>query len=151
MDDRRESEASPWAWVLITVFAWPVWHWAFVSLSAIPLSWVASITPSGEGVPTEPGGIYDSVPQILLLATMGLLVGFLGVYLLRRLGAPRVVWIPAALVSLAIYVGLTVFWAGFSGSGTGAAHIARQFALTVGLSAFVSIGAWWGSRAGRSV
>lgn len=136
------SEASSWVWVLITLVLWPVWHWAFVSLSAFPLSWLASITPSLEGELVRPGGIYDSVPQVLTLGVMGFLFGFLGVYLLRRFGAPRMVWLPATLVSLAIYLGVTVFWAGFSGSGTGAMHVAGQFGFAVGLSALIGVGAW---------
>lgn len=133
------------------MFAWPVWHWAFVALSAYPLSWLASVTPSGEGEPTGPGGLFDGTLQILLLAAIGLFFGFLGVYLLRRLGGPRLVWIPATIVSLALYLGMAVFWAGFSGTGTGAAHITGQFALTAGLGALIGAGAWLGSRVGRSV
>lgn len=150
MDDGTESGVSSWAWGAITVLAWPAWHWASGYLSAYPLSWLAAVTPSAEREPSGPGGLYDSPSQILILAAIGLLFGFLGVYLLRRLRAPHVVWIPATVVSLLMNLTQAVFWAGFSGHGTGAAHMAVQFTIAAGISALIGIGAWLGSRTGRS-
>lgn len=146
----RESGTTKWPWIVLTAVAWPAWHWTFTSLSAYPLSWLASLAPSAESEPSGPGGLYDSLPHVLVIAAIGLLFGYLGVYVLRRLGAPQVVWIPATIASLLLNLAVTVFWAGFSGSGTGASHIAGQFALTVGLSALLGVGAWLGSRVGRS-
>jgi hypothetical protein len=144
MDDSRVSEFEPWQWILITIMLWPLWHLFCTSLSAYPVSWLASITMPVEQVGS--GGVYDNVLQPIVLAATGFLFGFLGVRFLRRAGAPRAVWIPAALVSMCIYLGVTLVWAGFSGSGTGAVHIAGQFALAVGLAACIGAGAWFGAR-----
>ena len=144
MNDSRVSEFEPWQWILITIMLWPLWHWFCTSLSAYPLSWFASITMPVEQAGS--GGVYDGALQPILLAAIGFLFGFLGVRLLCRAGAPQAVWIPAALVSMFIYLGVTLFWAGFSGSGTGAVHIAGQFALAVGLAACIGAGAWFGAR-----
>lgn len=145
MNASGSSRTSVWAWVAITTVVWPVWHRAATSLIAYPLSWVASRSTS-VGVPAEPGGVFDSAPQSIALALVGLVFGLLGVYLLRLVGAPRIVWLPAAAVSMLAYLVTTLFWAGFSGAGTGLGHQAGQFAIAAALGATFGLGAWVGSR-----
>ena len=140
------SKTAAWAWVAITAVVWPVWHWAATSLTAYPLSWFANLSTSASA-PADVGGIFDNTPQLIVLAFVGLAFGFVGVCLLRLMGAPRIVWLPAAVVSMVAYLVTTLFWAGFSGTGTGLAHQASQFAIAVVLGAMFGVGAWVGSRA----
>jgi len=146
----QPSEISTGAWVVLTVTIWPVWHWVAITLAAYPLSWLASLSTSVGSDSARPGGIFDGAPQAFGLALVGLAFGFVGIYLLRILGAPRIVWVPAAIVSMVIYLATTLFWAGFSGAGTGLAHIAGQFVIATAVGATVGAGAWLGSRAAHA-
>lgn len=150
MDEGQSSRIPTGAWVVVTVMIWPVWHWAATSLATYPLSWLASLSTSIDS-DSAPGGIFDGTPQVFALGLAGLAFGFLGIYVLRMLGAPRIVWVPAAVVSMAIYLATALFWAGFSGTGTGFAHIAGQFVIATAVGATVGLGAWLGSRARVSV
>lgn len=140
------SRVPTWAWIVLTVVIWPAWHWAGISLTAYPLSWFANLASPTGGAHTGVGGIFDHPPQVIALALVGLAFGLVGISLLRLIGAPRIVWLPAAIVSIAIYLVATLFWVGFSGSGTGLAHQAGQFGIAILLGAMFGVGAWAGSR-----
>lgn len=145
MDDSR-ARLTQAVWLLATAVLWFGWHQLMQYVSAWPSAWLGALTPPDTASPTGVAGLYDQPVQVAMLSALGLAFGYAGVFLPRRLGAPRAIWIPAALVSLLAYLSTAVFWAGFSGSGTGLANVLESFAHTLLLAATVALGAWLGSR-----
>ncbi len=103
------------AWLVAVFVLWPAWYWLMQRVAVVPVVWFVNLVPSE---PTSGEGPFDRT-QVVALAAIGFAFGFLGVYLLRLLRAPRLVWVPAAIMSVLIYLAGTAFWASFSGYGTG--------------------------------
>ena len=141
-------------WILATLLLWPVWFWLVQIVVTFPVTWAVSLAPEPAAESSASAGLYSFV-EIGVLAVAGLVFGFLGVYLLRRLGAPRIVWVPAAVVSVSAYVAVATFWVSFSEGGRGwAANTTESVAASAGLGLTMAVGAWlaardWRSAAGR--
>lgn len=144
--DRVPGRSSNAVWTVVTLVAWPFWHWLMLTASAYPASWFMSALPV-EDNPSSPGGLFGSAPYVSVIAVSCLAAGFVGLYVLTRLGAPRATWLVAWGISTALFLLTALFWAGFSGSGTGVVNIASQFAITLLLG--LAVGA--GARLGRNL
>lgn len=145
MAEAEASSARTALWVAATLLGWPLWHWLWLTLAAYPLSWLASLSSASLEQPSDPGGIYGAT-HAGMFAAAGFALGFLGMRVLRGLGAPTFVWLVASAVSMTMYLATAIFWAGFSGFGTGALHITIQLAVSAALGASVGVGAWLGAR-----
>lgn len=145
---QQNSRAWSAAWIIGTIVVWLAWHRLLIAVATLVTSMVVhDSVPTGSSFdPATPGGIFDYAVQIPIHIVVGLLFGLIGVACLRLLGAPRIVWLSATGVSMLAYLATAVMWAGFSGSGTGWAHIGSQFALSLLLGAAVGIGALLGAR-----
>ena len=137
-------------WIAATLLLWPVWFWLVQTVVTYPVSWAASLTPESAAESPASAGLYSFV-EIGALAVAGLAFGFLGVYLLRRVGAPRIVWVPAAVVSVLSYLAIATFWASFSGYGTGWENMAESVAAAAGLGLTMAVGAWLAARDWRGL
>ena len=87
-------------WLVAVFVLWPAWYWVMHRVAVVPVVWFVNLVPSRAD---RAEGPFDRT-QVVALAAVGFAFGFLGVYLLRLLRAPRLVWVPAAIMSVLIYL-----------------------------------------------
>lgn len=100
-------------WYAAAVVLWLPWF-VLVGLTGARVGAWLQLIPGPESIgalfPFSQENVLLSPPaQLLLLAVLAIVAGFVGVAALRLLGAPRYVWVPCAFASVLILAALDAY------------------------------------------
>jgi len=133
------------AWAVGALVVWPMWYSLSQTAPRPLVDWLQQPGPP----PVIGGGASTWTVQgllgILVLSVSGFVFGLVGVWVMRRLGAPRLIWIVAAVASIQVAWSYAIFWSNCGDPGI--VHIAMSYGVPA-LS--LAVGAWLGS-IGRGV
>ena len=125
-------------WAVGTVVLWPMWYALSQMVPRPVVDGLHTPQPVLGGTPVLTG---QTVLVAIVLSVSGFVFGLVGLWVMRRLGAPRLMWVFATVASIQLAVSRAIYWSRCGGPSI--TYLAMIFVMP---ALALALGAWLGSR-----